>query len=408
MQKSSRLDGRLSLGRQWGELVTEFLTLFSNVVFAVSLLGIWALMTFIGVIVDQGKDPSFYLSTYAPPLARLVLRLDLDNIYHSTGYIAIIGLILISLTVATFKRVIPARMPPLRAVKIDNIPLNATVDVVGAEADVRSRIERFFASRGWQVRKREFGGVEWTFADKHNWARRGVLVAHVGFVIIAAGTTIYWAFGFSGDTTVLSGSAVRIPRTEAVLRLDRFYYKIDPIQTKSGIVYQPIDYVSDLHVTDRAGHTTVERLRVNHPIDVDGTLYYQASYGFAVNFTVTKDGRPVAEVPVAPMREGQALPLGQTGRTVEYAQFAPTIDRRTGAISKDPRVTEPGVVLSLLAGDQTVGQALVPFGTRLDLGGGYAVTPERWTLYSGIQYRYDPGIPLVGIGAFVLLAGLCI
>jgi cytochrome c biogenesis protein len=29
-------------------------------------------------------------------------------------------------------------------------------------------------------------------------------------------------------------------------------------------------------------------------------------------------------------------------------------------------------------------------------------------LYSGFQYRYDPGIPLVGIGAFVLLAGLII
>jgi len=29
-------------------------------------------------------------------------------------------------------------------------------------------------------------------------------------------------------------------------------------------------------------------------------------------------------------------------------------------------------------------------------------------LYSGFQYRYDPGIPAVGIGAFVLLAGLCI
>jgi len=29
-------------------------------------------------------------------------------------------------------------------------------------------------------------------------------------------------------------------------------------------------------------------------------------------------------------------------------------------------------------------------------------------LYSGFQYRYDPGIPLVGIGAFVLVAGLIV
>jgi hypothetical protein len=34
--------------------------------------------------------------------------------------------------------------------------------------------------------------------------------------------------------------------------------------------------------------------------------------------------------------------------------------------------------------------------------------PQRYVIYSGFQYRYDPGVALVGIGAFVLLAGLII
>jgi cytochrome c biogenesis protein ResB len=89
---------------------------------------------------------------------------------------------------------------------------------------------------------------------------------------------------------------VRIPRTDALIHLERFFYKIQPVATKSGIVYQPIDYVSDLIVTDREGNTRKERLLVNHPIDIDGTLYYQASYGFAVNLVVSKDGRPVAGI----------------------------------------------------------------------------------------------------------------
>ena len=36
------------------------------------------------------------------------------------------------------------------------------------------------------------------------------------------------------------------------------------------------------------------------------------------------------------------------------------------------------------------------------------IRDRRYVIYTGIQYRHDPGIPLVGIGAFVLLAGLCI
>jgi cytochrome c biogenesis protein len=392
----------------FAEAYAEFITLFANVLFAVSLFAVWGVLTLIGVIVDQGKDPSFYWQNYAPPLARLVLRLDLDNIYHSAAYVGIIGLILASLAVCTFKRVIPARLPPLRAVKIEKIPLNAWVAVRGEEEDVRGRINAFFAARGWEVRKREIAGDEWTFCDKHNWARRGVLVAHVGFVIIAAGTSIYWARGFSGTTAVISGQSITIPETKAQITLDRFGYRIDPVVTKSGVVFQPIDYVSNITYAGRDGVAHKAILRVNHPLDIDGTDYYQASYGYAIDFTLTQNGAPVATSPRGPLKEGGAFPIGTTNRAIQYAQFIGTIDRRTGLPGSDPRPNNPAVVIAAFEGDRAVGRALIPLGGSIDLGGGYRLAANRYTLYSGLQYRYDPGIPLVGVGAFVLLAGLCI
>jgi cytochrome c biogenesis protein len=389
------------------DAINETLGGLSNFWFGMSLLGVWGLLTLIGVVVDQGKDAAFYEANYLPALARLTLRLHLDNIYHSPAYLGIVGLILACMTLATFWRVIPTRLPPLRAVKIDAIPLSANVSVGGDERTVRERVETFFAARGWQVRKRELGGVEWTFADKHNWARRGVLVAHVGFVIIAAGTTLYWAFGYSGQTIVLAGSSVTIPQSGLTLKLDRFRYQIDPIQTRSGIVYQPIDYVSDMQVTTKTGRSSVEQIRVNHPLDVEGTNYYQASYGFAVPFVVTKDGRPVANAPQGPLKEGEGFPLGQTERSVQYGKFVGTIGPGN-TIGADPRPNDPGVLLNIFDGNQGIGSVLVPLERGIDLGNGYHVDVGRYVLYSGIQYRHDPGIPLVGLGAFVLLAGLCI
>ena len=91
-----------------------------------------------------------------------------------------------------------------------------------------------------------------------------------------------------------------------------------------------------------------------------------------------------------------------------YERFAPTVDRQSGQPSADPRVNDPAVIIGALDAGQPLGDALVPLHTWIDLGGGWRVTPERYVLYSGFQYRYDPGIPLVGIGAFVLLAGLII
>ena len=386
----------------------DFLRTFSNVLFAVLLFLIWGVLTLIGVVVDQGKDAATYFASYPAPIARAIVRLGFDNMYHSPWYIAIIGLILVSLTVCTFKRVIPARLPPLRPVKIDKIPLNASIGVRGASNDVAARVEDFFRNRGWNVRKRDFDGTEWTFADKHNWARRGVLIAHLGFVIIAAGTTVYWARGFSGQTAIVTGQSTEIPETKAIVRLDNFSYRIAPILTKSGMVYQPIDYVSHVTVTGNDGVPKPMIVRVNHPIDIDGTLYYQASYGFAMRFLVTHDGKRVATLSDRILEEGDSFDIPGTRSTVSYDRFIPTVDRQSGMPSADPRVNDPAAVLSVAQNGVSAGSALVPLRTWIDLGGGWRVVPQQYVLYSGFQYRYDPGIPLVGIGALVLLAGLII
>ena len=321
----------------------------------------------------------------------------------------IIGLILVSLTVCTFKRVIPARLPPLHPVKVDKMPLHASFEIAGDAAGVRERVATFFASRGWQVRERVFGGTEWTFADKHNWARRGVLVAHIGFVIVATGTTIYWARGFAGETAVLTGQTDRdSARRTLCCGSTIFSTRSQPIMTKSGIVYQPVDYVSRVTVTGKDGVPKAMTVRVNHPIDIDDTLYYQASYGFGMRLTYTHDGKPVEELSQRTLMEGDSMDIPGSQRSMLYERFAPTVDRQSGQPSADPRDQRPGRHHRRLDAGQPLGDALVPLHTWIDLGGGWRVTPDRYVLYSGFQYRYDPGIPLVGIGAFVLLAGLII
>jgi cytochrome c biogenesis protein len=309
--------------------------------------------------------------------------------------------------VCTFKRVIPARLPRLHPVAVEKIPLHATFEADGGETEVRDRVATTLRKRGWTIREKAFGGVEWTFADKNNWARRGVLIAHLGFVIIAAGTTLYWARGFSGETAVLTGQSVRIPQTGAVLRLDDFAYKIQPIMTKSGIVYQPVDYVSHVTAIGNDGRSQALTVRVNHPVDIDKTLYYQASYGFGVRFDVTHNGRPDADRSSRTLLEGDSIQFPD-GRTLLYERFVPTVDPRTGLPTADPRVNDPAAILQAVIDGQPVGEAAVPLRTWIDIGGGWRVTPERYVLYSGFQYRYDPGIPLVGIGAIVLLIGLIV
>jgi hypothetical protein len=127
-----------------------------------------------------------------------------------------------------------------------------------------------------------------------------------------------------------------------------------------------------------------------------------------MKFDVAHDGKPVEELSQRTLMEGDSLDFPGSQRSMLYERFAPTVDRQSGQPSADPRVNDPAVVLGALDAGQPLGDALVPLRTWIDIGGGWRVTPKRYVLYSGFQYRYDPGIPLVGIGAFVLLAGLII
>jgi len=199
-----------------------------------------------------------------------------------------------------------------------------------------------------------------------------------------------------------------VPHTQTSIKLDGFSYKIKPILTKSGMIYQPIDYVSRVTATGTDGVPRRAVIRVNHPLDVDGTLYYQSSYGFALRFHITHGGVNVPALADRDYLTGDEIALPGTQRTIAVAQFVPTVDRQSGQPSADPRVNDPAVFLQVFDNGQAAGAGLVPMKTAIDAGGGWRITPQRYLLVSGLQYRYDPGVALVGIGAFVLLAGLVI
>src|SRR5690242_6474720 len=166
--------------------VDELLDVLSNVLFPVVVFLAWAVMTTIGTIVDQNQDPQHYYDMYPAAVANLVLRLHLDTVLHSIPYFSLIVLLLVSMTVCTFRRVIPKRFPKDRAVMIEAFGLHGTARSRAGDA-TPERAERFLRKRGFALRTLDVDGAHWVFGDKDKWARYGVLVAHLGFAIIALG-----------------------------------------------------------------------------------------------------------------------------------------------------------------------------------------------------------------------------
>jgi len=388
-------------------LYDQTLDVLSNVMFPVFVFAIWAALTLVGTSVDQNIPPEQYYQEYPAPMANAILRLHLTNVFHSWPYIALVLLLLLSMSVCTFRRVIPKRFPKDRALPIENFGLHAARESSLDFDTTADAVEDYARRRGFSVRTQTIDGNRWVFADKQKWARYGVLVAHVGFAVIAVGAFIGWLWGYRGELQIYQGQTVSVPQAGLLVSLSRFIGRFEPVQTKAGTVYQASRFQSDVHVIG-PGTDAQPSILVNHPFITAGSVYlYQASYGYGGNLQISRNGKPVT----LPDVNGRLSPqdvvlLPGTSRVIEYGtMLGPSDPSQAPAGVPLPKADTYALWLFHDQIPTTQRPILLPVGASYDIGDGYtmkALPPVAW---SGLTYRFDPGEGWVGAGALILTAG---
>ena len=386
--------------------IDDLLDVLSNVLFPVVVFFVWAVMTTIGTIVDQNQDPQHYYDEYPAAVANLILRLHLDTVLHSIPYFSLIVLLLVSMTVCTFRRVIPKRFPKDRAVPIEAFGLHASVPSRSAGATTE-RAERFLRSRRFALRTLDIDGARWVFGDKDKWARYGVLVAHLGFAIIALGVFLGWLAGFKGELQIFEGSTVAVPQQpQLAVHLDKFTAQFQPVQTPNGTFYQASKFESDVGVVDD-GATTKTDIIVNHPFQTQsGVYFYQASYGFGGRIALTRNGKPISLSGTGRLMPNDEVFLPDTSREIQYVTMLGPSDPSQVPLGVPlPKTDEYAMWVVHDNVPTTSRPLLVPIGKTVDVGDGYSLTALAPIAWTGLTYRRDPGEGFVGLGAVVLVAG---
>jgi cytochrome c biogenesis protein len=387
--------------------VDELLDVLSNVLFPVVVFLVWAVMTAIGTIVDQGKEPQAYYDMYPPYVANMVLRLHLDTILHSIPYFSLIVLLLVSMSVCTFRRVIPKRFPKDRAVPIENFGLHGHIAANATRDDAAGNAQSYLRSRGFGTRTQEIDGTRWIFGDKHTWARYGVLVAHLGFAVIAFGVFLGWLAGFKGELQIFNGESAAVPERPGLsVHLDRFTAQFEPVDTPNGVFFQAAKFQSDVTV-DESGALHQANIIVNHPYKTQtGVYFYQASYGFGGRFDLKRHGLPVRLAGTGRLMPQDQVFLPGTSREIEYMTLLGPSDPSQVPVGVPlPKTNEYALWLVHDNVPTTDKPLLVPVGKTIDVGDGYTLTalpPVPWT---GLTYQLDPGEGWVGLGAAILVGG---
>ncbi len=163
----------------------------SNLKVAIGLLLLIALSSGIGTAIPQKETSEFYHQRYDPnPWLGLlrgdgVLKLQLDHVYSSKWFLALLALLALALILCSWRRQWPALQASLRWIdysqprQLSKLSIAETLETESPSTDL-DHLEQQLEQGGWQIRRQQ---------DRLA-ARRGV-AGRVGPLLVhAGGTTI--------------------------------------------------------------------------------------------------------------------------------------------------------------------------------------------------------------------------
>lgn len=380
------------------KLLNRLAAWMSDLRLAIGLLLVIAIASGIGTAVPQKESEAFYHQLYDPrPWLGLlngdgVLSLQLDHVYSSSWFLALLAWLALSLLLCSWRRQWPALRSALRWVdyqsprQLSKLSVAETV-VAGAPGSSLDKLGSLLQAQGWQIQSQP-GRLA---ARKGLLGRLGPLLVHAGLVVLMLGAAWGALAGQRSEQFLAPGRSLDLlnsrGQSQLVVALDGFSVQRDP----AG---RPEQFTSQLRLLDGEDGPELKRaeISVNHPLRFRGITLYQADWALAT-ISVQLGKSPVLDLPLQP--------FPQLGEQI-WGLVLPT--RPDGS---DPVLlslnNEAGPVDVYGADGQALGQ-LVPGGAAADIKG-LPIRVASVLPASGILLKRDPGVPLVYAGFAIALAG---
>jgi cytochrome c biogenesis protein len=369
---------------------------------AIGLLLVIAVASGIGTVIPQKEPEGLYHQLYdaTPWLGLLhangVLALQLDHVYSSGWFLALLAWLALALLLCSWRRQWPALQAALRwidyrsARQLSKLSVAETLPAsTGADSQLAA-LETRLRAGGWQVQP-----AEGRLAARRGLAGRvGPLLVHAGLVVLLLGAAWGALGGQRQEQFLAPGRSLELldsrGHSQLTLALDGFAVQRDP----AG---RPEQFSSQLRLlegdgSEGSGLLKAAAISVNHPLRFRGITLYQADWALAA-IDVQLGRSPVLQLPL------QTFP--QLGDQV-WGLVLPT----------RPDGTEP-VLLSLSSeqGPVDVYGADGQLISQLPVGGearevkGLPLRVAGVLPASGILLKRDPGVPLVYAGFAIALVG---
>lgn len=285
---------------------------------AITLLAAIIVACLLGTFIPQ-EDlvPTFQIQDQYGRWYGLMHSAGLFNVFRAPWFIALEGMLFLSIAVGSFRWLRPAYRS---AMLIDTLPLRHIQASQGGETNAKPWLEstveakELFSTLRQKVRgfgyrvypEQHAEGETRVYTQKSAHARFGPMLAHIGLLLIL-GSSVYGAFtSFMARQIVLPGETFRIATAEELklsmppqywlgripqgwqVQVDSFeidYYEEAPTKAKQ--------YTTEFTILDASGKHALEQgyTAVNHPFYYGGVGFYQASFAPTGKLLVSLDGK---------------------------------------------------------------------------------------------------------------------
>ncbi len=369
----------------------------SNLKVAIGLLFVIAIACALGTAIPQDEASSSYIESYnAHPWlgiinGELILNLNLDHVYSSNWFLALLIWLGFALIVCSWRRQLPSLQAAIKwidykeAKQLSKLAIVETISISESKVGLE-KLSLTLQKKGWVVKEAE-GRLA---ARKGVIGRAGPPLVHIGLILLMLGSAWGALAGQRLERFLTPGRSFELLNNEGesqvTLKLEEFNIERDPAgrteQFRSKLALSEPGQVKE----------NFNEISVNHPLRYKGLTVYQADWSLAA-ITLEVADKQQLQLPLTNFKElgdqiwGLVIPTKSDGSEPILLSLS----------------SEEGPVQIFNEAGELLG-SMRPGGSSSEIKG-IQIRIIEIIPASGLLLKRDPGVPLVYTGFTITLIG---
>ncbi|NLO35861.1 MAG: cytochrome c biogenesis protein ResB [Clostridiaceae bacterium] len=255
--------------------------------------------------------------------------------------------------------------------------------------------------RGYRVRSESCSEIVYLAADKNRYFKLGTYVSHLSLVLFVLAFLIGSAFGFRDTGFIVAEQETRFVGHDTGLSLNLLSFTDAYYEDQT-----PMDYRSEVVLYKNGQLVKQAVIRVNHPLNYEGTRFYQSFFGPAVRIKfrqASQDDLTISvALPAVSASQGYQRPVGSLvleSAGLSFRFIGSAVNATDKIVPKDQLAVE------IWQKNTQTGIHILEKGKPAKASG-IEITYLEDIQFSGFQVSRDPGNTLIWIASSLFVLGM--